>query len=269
MSQPETKDSSEQDAATDSLPTAVMSLRIMETLANAESDLGVTELARLLGMAKARVHRHLTALREHGYVAQNARTSRYGIGWRLFLLGQQIVRRHDVVPIAKPFMLDLRDQVQQTVVITTYSETEAIVLDFVPGLSALDIGLRPGTRFDLNTVAQGKVILAFGPKALMEKTLERPLPARTGHTIVDPDRLRAEIELVRRRGWADAPEEVFTGINAIAAPVFQADGSLFGAIAVVGSIHFLPNPPGERAIKALLETSTKLSAALGHGAAPR
>lgn len=246
------------------LPTAVISLRIMEALAHADGDVGVSELARMLGMPKARVHRHLSALREYGYVTQVARNNRYTTGWRLYLLGQQLVRKFDVLTIARPLMEDLRDNIGQTIVISASADDEVIVLDFVPGHSAIEIGLRPGTRFRLNTVAQGKVALAFGPQGLTERFLQSALKPSTSHTIIDPERLRVEVELTRRRGWADAPEEIFSGINAIAAPIFTGDATLFGGLAIVGSIDFIPKVPDERMTSALLATAAQISQALGY-----
>lgn len=247
-----------------SLPTVVMALRIMEALIEADGPVGVTELARHLGIPKARAYRNLAGLREQGYVAQDASTSRYGIGWRLFLMGQQLLRHVTFVSMARPIMEELRDTVKQTVVMSIVADTEMAVLDFVPGLNALEISLRPGTRFQFHTVAQGKLALAFGPSDLLERITSVPLTACTPHTIVDPERLKLEVELVRRRGWADSPEELFTGINAVAAPIFNADGALFGTLAIVGSIHYLPTRVPESTIETLLNSATRISATLGY-----
>jgi DNA-binding IclR family transcriptional regulator len=246
------------------LPTAVISLRILETLASADEEYGITNLAQTLGMPKARVHRHLSALKSHGYVTQNPATNRYSIGWRLYLLGQNVVKRFQVVSRSKQIREALRDQVGQTVVITTFSEQEAVVLDVVPGKRALEILLRPGTHFNLNAVAQGKVVLAFGPKTLLKQTLGHTLQQNTPHTITDPARLSAEIDKVRKQGWADAPEELFIGVNAVAAPIFMADGSLFGALAVVGSIHYLPAQPETETVDALRVAAAKISELFGY-----
>ncbi len=250
--------------------TSVISLRILELLAAHASECGVTDLAESLGMPKARVHRHLTALRQQGYVMQNARTSRYRIGWRLFLLGQKLVQQFDVVSLAKPAMEDLRDRVGHTIVITTFDLHKVVVLDLVRGRSALEILLNPGTQFPgFHTVAQGKIALAFGPPALREAVLAQPLLACAPNTITDSDRLLAEIKLVEQRGWAEAPEEVFTGINALAAPIFQADGSLFGALAIVASIHYLPAHADPATVRELIAAAARISAVLGAGEAAR
>lgn len=243
--------------------TSVISLRILELLAERDAECGVTHLAGALGVPKARVHRHLTALRQEGYVVQNARTSRYRIGWRLFLLGQKLVRQFDVVGLARPVMEELRDAVGQTIVISSFTESDVVVLDIVRGRSPLEILLHPGTQFRLHTVAQGKIALAWGSPALREAVLAGPLEACTPHTIIDPMRLSHELALVRERGWADAPEEVFLGVNALAAPIQQGDGPLFGTLAIVGSIHYLPAHANQQTVDLLKEAAAKVSALLG------
>ncbi len=245
------------------LPTAIVSLKVIEALAAAPAGLGVTRLAEMLGMPKARIHRHLSMLREHGYVGQDPRTNQYRVGWQMFLLGRACTSRFDVMSLAKPVLERLRDQVGQTVVIATYSDNEVVVIDFLRGTAPVEISLRPGTRFHLNTVAQGKVVLAFAPESVRQQFLDQPLQSCTPRTITDPDRLRAEIELVRRRGWADAPEELYIGVNALAAPLLQAKGELFGTVAIIGSIHYLPGTPEPAHVQALLETSRKISELMG------
>jgi DNA-binding IclR family transcriptional regulator len=120
--------SNETDAG---LPTAIISLRIMEALAASDEELGITHIAQMLDMPKARVHRHVTALKNHGYVTQSPTTNRYSIGWRLYLLGQNLVKRFQVVSLSQHIRDALRQKVAQTVVITTFTENEVIVLEQV------------------------------------------------------------------------------------------------------------------------------------------
>ncbi|WP_414447344.1 IclR family transcriptional regulator [Burkholderia sp. 22PA0099] len=250
-----------QDDATSS--TSVMSLRLLETIASHPHESALTNLAQELGIPKARVHRHLSALKRDGYVTQNPDTSRYRIGWRMFLLGRRALDQFDVVTLARPLMEELRDTVGQTVVITTVSDEGMVVLNIVPGRSKLEIIFHPGTRFDFHTVAQGKIALAFGPPKLLERVLAQPLAAPTAQTIVERDRLLHEVALVRSRQWAEAPEEAFTGVNALAAPVFQFGNKLFGSLAIVGSVHYLPAQASERTVAALKDTAHRLSLLLG------
>lgn len=235
---------------------------MLEAIAGNRPDIGVAELATLLGIPKARVHRHLVALKRFHYVTQNS-NSRYTIGWRFFCLAQQTTKDFGLLELARPLMEDLRDLLGQTVTISTFLDDEVVVLDFVPGNTALEIGLRPGSRFKLNWVAQGKVVLAFGPKELADHFFSGELIARTRATVTSAARLRREVAVVREQGWAEAPEEVFLGINAISAPIFRSDGRLFGSVALVGALHYLPSPPSSTVIAALKSTANHLSEVLG------
>lgn len=256
----------EDPAAADSeasASTSLVSLALMEALADAEEEMGVTQLAAALAIPKARVHRHLSALRRDGYVTQSEKTSRYRIGWRLFLLAQKLVKSFDVVALAKPVMQELRDVVGHTIVITTYNDKHVVVLDLVRGRTPLEIFLRPGTEYMLHASAQGKVILAFGDQQNTANALGRPLEGCTPRTVVDPAALREELEEIRQKGWAEAPEELFMGVNALAAPLFHNGNQLFGSLAIVGSIHFLPAPARPDMAAHLVSAAAKISQAFG------
>jgi DNA-binding IclR family transcriptional regulator len=262
---------SEEASAADadaSASTSLVSLAILEVLADAEEEMGVTHLAAGLGIPKARVHRHLTALRNEGYVTQSDKTSRYRIGWRLFLLGQKLVRNLNVVTLAKPVMQELRDLVGHTIVITTSNEQRVVVMDLVRGRTPLEIFLKPGTEYMLHASAQGKVMLAYGDPQNTDNALGRPLESCTPRTVVDAAKLREELVEIRQKGWAEAPEELFMGVNALAAPLFHSGGQLFGALAIVGSIHFLPAPARPDTVGHLLAAAARISKAFGASLPP-
>ena len=64
--------------------------------------------------------------------------------------------------------------------------------------------------------------------------LAGPLEVFTPHTVTDPASLRAELMSVRTRGYAQAVEEFEEGLNAVAAPVRQADGRVIASLGVSG-----------------------------------
>jgi IclR family pca regulon transcriptional regulator len=60
----------------------------------------------------------------------------------------------------------------------------------------------------------------------------KPLPARTPHTITKLTPLLAEIQAVRKRGYAISDEELELGMRALAVPVIGDDGEIVAAISV-------------------------------------
>jgi IclR family transcriptional regulator, KDG regulon repressor len=70
---------------------------------------------------------------------------------------------------------------------------------------------------------------------------------------------------VARRGFASAPEEAMLGLNAVAAPIFDAQDACIAAVALVGSIQFLPEKPRQSDVAQLIEAARQISRKLGHG----
>jgi DNA-binding IclR family transcriptional regulator len=74
--------------------------------------------------------------------------------------------------------------------------------------------------------------------------------------------LRQEIATVRARGWAAAPGETMTGLNAVAVPILDGSSQLFGTLALLGLADEMPTVPTRRHINELTAAAREISAAL-------
>ena len=87
-----------------------------------------------------------------------------------------------------------------------------------------------GRRVPYHCSANGKVLLAFAAAG----ATAGPLEALTSRTIVEPALLAAELETVRRDGFATAVDELELGLSAVAAPVLDESGRAIAALSVSG-----------------------------------
>jgi DNA-binding IclR family transcriptional regulator len=242
----------------------VTTLDIIEHMAQARGPVGVSELASAVSMPKPRIYRHLRTLLSRGYVTQEPQSEKYGLTMRLSLLGRAIAEQTGVQVEMRRVMPALRARVHHSVMVGQIEDDGVRVLDILRQPSALEISSRPGTLFDFHCTAQGKVALAFGPPKLWKRVQRTPLRRFTEATHTDIGRLKAEVDKVRKRGWAVAPGEVLSGINALAAPVFDAAGTLVATIGILGSIEHLTPRPAPLQIGAVLEAAAEFSRRLGY-----
>ncbi len=241
-----------------------LAIAVLEAVAFAHEELGVTQIAEQLGVTKGSVHRHLSTWVSRGYLVQNPTTSRYAIGPKSRLLAR-LAPETDLVQLAAGPMRDLRDTLGHTVVLSEMTPSGALVLSKLVSTSPIEIGVRPGSELSFHATAQGKVMLAFAPHPFQARILARPLQPFTEYTVTSVDRIEKTLIEITRRGYASAPEEAMLGINAVAAPIFDHTDSCIGALAVVGSIQFLPGKPRPSDIAALTRASQQISHRLGHG----
>jgi DNA-binding IclR family transcriptional regulator len=240
-----------------------LSLRLIEKLALAAEPQGVSDLARELGSSKATVYRHLQTLAVHGFARQDAASSRYTAGIKLLVLGERLRERFDIVQVAREEMVQLRDETQQPVTLSTLVDRDVVVLEVLHGHAIINFGTQAGTVLDLHASAHGKIALAYGPDALLQRCLSKQLKPWTSHTICSHQGLQRAITQVKSRGWATAPNQVLDGVNGLAAPIFNYTGAYAGAIAIAGSIQYIPANPPTKQIKAVTRAAERISRKLG------
>lgn len=252
-------------------PGGVMAIRlvlgVLETLAQRES-VGVTELARTLQTTKARVYRHLRTLVDQGYAVQDSESERYAAGPRLIALARVAAQSpfDSIIRLARPTMMKLRDAMGHTVNFSLVYGDSVSIVETLQGHSIIGVVMRTNAAMPLHSTAAGKLLLADrldetgtlpdGPLA------EGPLERFTERTITDPHALRAELERVRARGWAAAPEETVLGINALSAPIRDHRGELVAMISVLSSIQFITREPAPELIEAVMAAAHDISQTL-------
>jgi len=239
-----------------------LALRILELLAFSKKSGRVTDLAEALGTSKTRIFNHLRTLTRLGYVVQDKETERYRVGMRLVEIGSAAANLFDLITVSRPVMQWVRDELGTTVVLSRIEVDKLFTIEQVDGRSMLRLGLVIGSPLGLHSSAQGKLVLAFGREDLLENVIARGLVAQTRSTIVDPKRLRREVGVIRRQGWAVAPNETMTGLNALAAPLFEAGHRLVATLALLASIDEMGAQPNKRQLATITKAARDISASL-------
>lgn len=251
-----------EDRTDEGVQAARVAVRILELLASRE-DLGVTEVARETDLTKPRAYRHLRTLLAMGYALQLESSDRYARGPRLLALARAIGQSAEdgLIELARPALKDLHERFDHSFNLSLVYGDRASIVESLPGNGLVGITVKLGEPLPLHSTAAGKLILADRFKrngALPAGKLAQFTP----NTITGPTELEKELALVAERGWADAPEQVVLGINAVSAPVHDHKGALVAMVSAMDSIQFIPPDPPARLVTALCEAARAISAKL-------
>ena len=237
--------------------------RLLKEFLSREESLGVSELARRLGMGKSAVHRLLVTLCAEGLVEQDARTGGYRLGLVVFELGEAVRVHMDLHAAAGPVLVDLREQTGESAQIGMLDGDEVVYVDRLESAHSLRLFTETGRRVPVHATSSGKVLLAHTPRERREAFLAHPLAALTPHTVVDPGRLRDELTTVRARGWAEAINEREIGVASLAAPVRGADGAVVASISIGAPVIRFRAIPRRRLARMVTEAGEAVSRRLG------
>ena len=241
----------------------LFALEILEHVAVQREAIGVTALAAHFGTNKSKVFRHLRTLAQQGYVVQDESSERYRVGARMIALGQAVNDSVDIVREAGPVMRKVRNALSHSVILGILEKEGVRVVSVQSGSSDIEISVKPGSLLGYHDSAQGKIALAYGGAELFESVCAAGLAARTPQTITSVEALEKELAQIRKQGWAIAPNEAVTGLNALAVPIFSASGRIVATIAVVDSVQFIPGEPTQAQIETLLNAGLRISESLG------
>ncbi len=233
-------------------------LQILGAFTPTTRQLSVTQIAVLLQAHKSTASRLAATLAERGFLERVPETRGFRLGPEIGRLGLLAWGGKDLVSLSRDAMERLAVDTGETVNLAFLEGAEVYNVAQVDGPHIVGCGYWTGRRTKLHGTSNGKVFIAFagGP-------IEEPLEALTPRTITDPAALRAQIEEVRRNGWAFTMGELEEGLHADAVPVFDSMGRCRAALSVAGPSYRMPAERLPEIARLEKEAAREIEARLG------
>src|SRR5262245_60753826 len=118
------------------LSSVATAIRLLKAFSEDEVEIGISALARRLGLAKSTVHRLAVTLVSEGLLEQDRENGKYQLGIALFRLGALVRRRMNVSSEARPYLFDLREKINESVHLAILDETEIMYVYNLEGTHA-------------------------------------------------------------------------------------------------------------------------------------
>jgi IclR family KDG regulon transcriptional repressor len=249
------------------LSSVTTAMKLLKTFSEGEAELGVTTLARRLGVAKSTVYRLATTLVAEGMLEQNRENEKYRLGIALFGLGALVRQRMNVSNEARPHIFALREATNETVRLAVLDGSEILFVYDLESTQAIRMRANLGDRKPAFCSSEGRAMLAFQDEAMIEAILGGNLVRRTAKTETDPATLRKALARVRKSGYAQEDEQCEAGMRSLAAPIRDAEGRVVAAVGVAGPRQRLTEDVLETFAPQVIETARAVSSRLGYRAA--
>ncbi|XOK62391.1 IclR family transcriptional regulator [Paenibacillus elgii] len=244
------------------VPALEKAIAIIETLSQREEPVGVSDLCKLVDIPKTSVFFILNTLEQHQYIIKSP-DGKYSLGSKFINIGLSTLNRIDIRTVARVSMERLLGETGFTVHLAVLDNLEPMYIEKVESQAFVKFATYIGQRQPLHASGVGKALAAFMPQDLLEQALrEKGLPEKTEKTITNVHDFMAELEAIRRQGYAVEDEEGEAGVRCIGAPVFDHYGQLKAAVSITAlrtelPIHDIP-AIGEQVKRAALDISRQL-----------
>lgn len=229
------------DSSAYHVPNLERALQIMELLAKHPAGLGLSEISTMLGISKNSTFRIAMTLLSFQYINRDERSKQFSLSGKLLWLGYSAVNEQNLVEKSFDIMHDLRDLVQETVLIGVLLGDQGTVLEQVPGTYSIKFLVDPGAHFPLHTAAPSKAILAFTPEPSQKKIVDAiDFKVFNKKTITGKRKFYEVLSNTRAMGYGIDLGEEIEGIHCVAAPIFNRHGFPTAAIWTTGPAERMP-----------------------------
>ena len=202
-------------------------LAVLATLAQHGNALSATELVRKTGLSQSTLYRQLASLKRWGFVLEV--DGRYAPGPLSLQLALGFDMASHLVQHARPDMLVLAQQSQESVGLVVAVNGQAICIDMIESRQALRCSFEKGRSVPLQKGASAKCLLAHLPAGALDASLEANLS--------DADRpqsdVLAELSAIRKAGFVISNGEVDPGVWGVSAPLFSVGKRAVGVLTLM------------------------------------
>lgn len=191
------------------------------------------ELIDQTGLAKATAHRLLGELTHLDLVEYDVASSRYHLGFGLFLLGSVAANRFNIVELARPILIRLAELTEDTVYLTVRSRYESVCVDRIEGaypLKALttEIGMKQPLGLGSGSIA---LLMPLDEREVTQ-IIDANRAALQAHPAFDLISLRDTLRQARETGYVYRESTRVAEIGSISMPVIGNTGTAIAAVTI-------------------------------------
>lgn len=208
------------------IKSSIKIFNLLEVLVD-NGNLSLSELSKLTGYTKSTTQRIVNTLSHLKYIHQDKITLEYFPSIKLYELGNRVVNNISIKSIAKPYLLKLYNELNETVNLGILNDNKIIYLDKLVSRSPLKVELELGVEIPLYCSALGKAIAAFNDESI---SFENDYIRYTENTIISDEELYEELSKIKKQGYAVDNEEYVIGLVCIAVPILNSVGHAIAAI---------------------------------------
>jgi IclR family KDG regulon transcriptional repressor len=260
------KNTVKSDQSTNSLERA---LAILEFVAHKSGGLTNAEISAHFKIPTSSSSYILRRLEREGYLRRAPENGRYEMGLKLVALSHGALRDMGLRRIAEPILHRLSAETRVSALIGVLERGRVMIVDKVekPDLARIDMDI--GVRYPAHSTALGKVLLAHLPEDQLLSLFDHSALAKTSPKTIDSkDRLIAELQCVRKQGYAASDGELYLGIRAVAAPIFDQSGQVAAAVSVTGVTVYIEDENVISTVKVAAREISRRFGAAEHAKSP-
>ncbi|WP_432697867.1 IclR family transcriptional regulator [Marinobacterium sp. YM272] len=214
--------------------TITKALEMLNFFSRHRPELGLSEFVKLTRRDKATVLRHLSELKENGFIEQAPNSRAYRLGPAILRLASVSEAIYPLRDRVRPIINEIAQQVGELTHVTLVQGDALSPLMYSDvKIHGTQVNYNEGELLPLHATSSGMAVLAFAESSFVDQVLAKGLQPFSSRTITDPAQLRERLAEIRDSGFAYQEKYFDNEVTSEGAPIFGASGEVIGAVSIV------------------------------------
>jgi len=238
----------------------VKALNIFDQFGETTQELSLAQLSGMLDMPKTTTYNLVKTLEEEEYLRQSNVSKNYLLGLKLFEMGYRVKNSLSIISYSIPLMEEIMRVTGEITYLSSIYRDKILILEGVyPARRDVAYSIS-GKTLPMHCTSAGKVILSYLPEEMVDRILNSSgmLP-NTSNTITNPEELKEELELIRKRGYSIDREEESYGVKCASVAIRDYQGIAVGGISIAGTVRSMSEEKIQRSISVMEKAARFLS----------
>lgn len=206
--------------------TFVKGMNVLKAFDTSSTHLTLPQIARTTGLDRATTRRLVLTLVHLGYVKQDDRV--FSLTPRILVLASGFLQARQFGKTIDPVLRSFSQQISDGISMAMIDGLEAVYVAHARAdARPASIGFTVGSRVPLLHTAIGRALVSSCPPEQSQYLIENtPLERFTASTVLDREKIAADVALTAKRGYAFVDGEFEASVAAVAIPVRSHSGEI-------------------------------------------
>lgn len=241
-------------------------LQILNVFTSEKQSLSLAQLSESLNLPRPTVLRLCSTLAKYNFLKHDLFTKRYSLGIKLFELGSIVYNAFSLRRVASSHIIQLQVKLDTTIFLGIIDNDELLYIDKIDDLkNPITFTSKIGTRRTPYWGMVGAAIVAYLPESEIERLLQKyPLQRTSKKSIVNKEEFLEHLRRIKNQGFAFDDEGTMDGVSGIAAPVYDLNAKVIGAVGVAFISSSVDSKAIKRIVKECISTAKNISTDMGY-----
>jgi IclR family transcriptional regulator, KDG regulon repressor len=227
----------------------------------------IDEIYDNTGIPRSTIFKLLSNLKSLGYIIQTksaGQTHYWCLTLKLLKISKLILARIDFKDEIRSVLVKLSKDTNEVVQLGVLHNKKIMYIDIIKTPKSIISHAGIGSEMEINISAAGMVLAsALEEDELKDLLKSESFPKNTIYTVTEPMEIRKELKKVASDGYAFDDQRYAIGVRCIAAPVYNFEGKVIGAINITGHISTISNENIDFLKKELIKAASEASKIMG------